>query len=151
MNVTNFFLSSQNQTTLIKSAQKSADQTINNNNTLFDDADLKISLEANSTYLIDFFMLFNSAAAADIKFCIKAITGATGYWGVSYDVSPTAKSIGDVQSLGTDGSNQFTWFHGIIKTTTAGTFQVQWAQNTSDAGDTTLKAYSYISANKVGV
>ncbi len=151
MNITNLFLSSQNQTSLIKSAQKSADQTINNNNTLFDDADLKISMSANSTYLVDVFLVFTSAAAADLKVCMKAITGATGYWGVSYDVTPTAKSLGDVQALGTDASTQFTWFHGIIKTTTAGTFQIQWAQNTADAGNTTLKANSYISAILVGV
>lgn len=130
-------------------ASKSADQSISNNNTLFDDADLQISLEANSTYLIDGFLIFLSPAAADIKFSIKAIAGATSYWGFSYDTTPTAKALGDVAAIPTDASTQWIWMHGIIRTGAAGSFILQWAQNTADAGTTKLYQSSYIAATKV--
>lgn len=143
-----FFLSSQYQTNLFRMAKKTADVTINNDNSLNDDPDMQISVGIG-TYIIDGFLIFNSAAAADIKIALKAIAGATAYWGFSYDTTPTVKGLGDTAAIPTDASNQWIWFHGTLTTTAAGTLILQWCQNTADAGDTIMRAESYISATKV--
>jgi hypothetical protein len=150
MGLTARFISSFQNTGFIQLARKSADETINNDSTLNDDVDLVLAVKANSFYIIDAWIVYNSAAAADIKMTFKALAAATASWGFSYDQSPTEKGLGDVAAVPTDATDQWMWIHGSLATgATAGNLQFQWAQNASDAGNTILRAESYIAITRV--
>lgn len=67
------------------------------------------------------------------------------------DVLDTS-SPSNARAYGTvTGGNIPTQISGILQNTAAGTLQLQWAQNTSNADDTTLKAGSWLCLRKLDI
>lgn len=138
-----------------KTVYKTADETIASDATLSDDADLKFPVDANSDYTFIMFLHVTSNTTADFKYAFTQPSGSfgrmksTGDWDavnstglVSIDAS-TAVVIGSATEKTLEQ-------HGrIITGSTAGTIQLQWAQNTSDAGNTTLEQGSIIMWKKM--
>lgn len=140
--------------------KKTADETRNSTTTLADDSVLTLALSASSLYRVRFFVMVNTAnERMDFKWAFN-YTGTLGnvYRRLVLQRAGRGAPIGtDNELVGTDsgliGSNVLsdtTFGVGLIEceyfinTTTAGTLSFQWAQNTSDAGNCTVLAGSYI-------
>ncbi len=133
-------------------AQKSADETVTNSTTLQDDNNFTFTLAAGRTYEIrstwkvscpidglkiklvapasttEFVTVFaNRSATDDITYVVNQ--------GTAYAVSPSNLMNNTIDMME---------LNGIITTTAAGTFKVQWAQNTASATSTTLNAGSFM-------
>lgn len=136
---------------------KLTDETISADDTLSDDSTLTFSVAANKTYIIRICVQVQSTAAADFKAkfngpasptlftyqLIKNTDITTDAFGIQFaDTSYTAATFTFVETSNFNGT--FT-FNGVLQNgANAGTFAFQWAQNTSNASNTTVKAGSYI-------
>lgn len=101
-------------------------------------------------------VFYASATAADIKFAYTIPAGATMRWGIMGLATTTAAGSGDVNCdstavsgtalpLGGAGVGTILWCRmegGLIMGATGGNLQLQSAQNTSDATQTTIQAFS---------
>lgn len=155
------------ESTLSNYAFKTSTTTRVSTTTLADDPDLKLFLQANSTYFVEFFLSVAAVPAEDVK---------TG-WSVPAGVSGTKRVFGPGSAaLQTDadniavraGTHQFGTtmiYNGvrsslglqfrvdevaIVKTTTAGFVAMQWAQGTSGTTGSTVNNDSFVRATLVG-
>jgi hypothetical protein len=155
---------------LISGVFLAADQTVNTSTTLVNATGMAFSLSANATYAIDGWLRWTSNPTADIKFGWSSPASSDGWWSlngpyvtgspavggrerVNYaDTSTVAitsalSAAGDDESTGTiDISARL---GGYITTSTAGTLQLQFAQNTSDASDTILGEGSWLRVTRL--
>ena len=123
---------------------KTADETVSNSSTLQDDDELAFSVAANENLLIECHFQYESTAVADIKFGITLPSGATASWRESTGL---ATPLNESQTLAPNNTFNIT-DAGIHLTfsvqigSTAGTFTLQWAQNSAEVSNTILKAGS---------
>jgi hypothetical protein len=135
------------------SKMKAVDETVNNSTTLQNDDDLFFTIAASEKWTVEIVCKIVSNATPDFKVFFTAPAGATFNF-------VTLQSVGTValvpwastaQSIITDATA--TGNIGIVKayvinSTTAGTVNFQWAQNTAEASNTILKAGSFMIANR---
>lgn len=131
--------------------RKVADETVNNSSVLQNDDELFVPMSANAVY--DFFVIIhhNSGGTPDIKFGWTVPSGTTMVWG-GYIVNTAGAftvvanlSQSSTASIGGTGSDSFQMFQGtIVTSSTAGTLQLQWAQDTANASNTIVRAGSYL-------
>lgn len=126
---------------------KSVDETINSSIALQNDNELKATLRVNKVYSLQMFILLNSVAAANFKYNFTLPTGATGRRTTAGASANTPQTTADITAelitSATDATDQQLRLYGFITMGgTAGDLQFQWAQNVSDAGNTTVKARS---------
>ena len=157
---------------LLTVAYKTADETVNNSAALQNDDHLFASVAANSVYVVDGLLAYSASAAADLQVSWSMPSGATfrgnllgpgtglGTTATSFDGTfwspPLTPASFPADSAGV-GGNQVTagWeltarlFGLLIVSTTAGTFQIRWAQNTATADNTKVLAGSFIRLQKV--
>jgi hypothetical protein len=121
-------------------AIKPTDQEVTNSTTLRDDSDRSLPLEADSQYVVDLMLVYDTAKAGDIQWRLMAPDGAT------FTGSPAAgpASTSDGTSDG-DGDALVTGWRGVLSTSTAGSLTLQWAQYAA-YGTTTVHAGSYLRA-----
>jgi len=134
---------------------KATDETIQSDTTLDADAALVFPMLANTKYAVRGFVLFDTGATGDFKWRHagpaaptlvrihrRGIIGAgTADATILVDL---AYSAADVALAGAAGAGMV-MFEGIIHNgANAGNFQFQWAQNASEAVDTTVRAGSYL-------
>ena len=141
----------------IKLIRKTADEVLNNDNTLQNDDELIVPVLANEVYFFIASVRFKSATAADFKMGWSVPSGTTMYWhsqalwyGVGVGSSPGAGMVEtDSYARGGGGVTVETGFmvFGMIHVgATAGNVVLQWAQNTADSSDITVMANSCITA-----
>jgi len=144
-------------------ARKTADETVNGSASLQNDDHLAIVLAASATYEIDVQLFYSSASTPDIKFALTFPTGATCSWapigyksdGTNFEAefrtSTWQAASGTSNAVaGTAATYDAALIKGIIRVgSTAGTLQVQWAQNTSNGSNTTVKADSSLVARRL--
>lgn len=129
--------------------------------TLADDPNLKFTAGANQTWLIEAEVHYSTPTTADAKFGIGVPASTAGRFTVtghaitattfdstvvarSWPISAGAIAVG---GNGTDGVASIT---ATVRTgATAGTVAIQWAQNTSDAGNTVVYADSTLRATRI--
>ena len=136
--------------------EKTADQTRTATVTLAADSALAFSMAANARYLIRLEVWFDTTSAADFKFrhvgpasptLVRLqrqtiIAGGSAFTNVGVD---TAFSAADVTVNSINSGGGYVSINGIVHNgATAGTFSFQWAQNSSDAGNTIVRAGSYL-------
>lgn len=130
---------------------KPDDETVNTSSTLQNDDDFSFPVEANSAYLVEIDYLMTSGTTPDFKWAFTLPSGATGR--ASYQVGASWSTNNDVTfAANVDGlsGERLYLIHVLIETAgAAGTAQWQWAQNTSDASDTTVGANSVLRYRKV--
>lgn len=141
------------------SAVKAGDTARLSTTTLAADPDLSLTL-LTGQYSYELFMLFDSVAAgAGFKFSST---------GTAVDSRATSPAVADglvnaaaygpklesfvgatiaYATVSTTPNSDGVLYKGSLLLTTPGTFGVQWAQNSSTASNTTLRAGSYLSAN----
>jgi len=119
--------------------KKTSDEAVDTTTTVQDDDELFIPLKASTRYGFSVEIYFTTPAAADYKYTFKLITG-TSYAGFDGRGASSTEVInfGSNNWLDdTDGGLETLLIFGRIKTGTGGgTLQFQFAQLTSNAGDT---------------
>lgn len=136
------------------SAVKSADETRNSTTTLAVDSDLDVAVEANSTYEVEMFVHMVTNTTPDFKHEVRVPSGATVSLMAQRLALPTSVSAvafdgsGEEAEIGLAESH-FSIRGFLVVGGTAGDFEYWWAQNTSNAADTTVKAGSWVRIRKV--
>jgi len=132
---------------------KACDQTINCDSTLTNDCCLKFAVAACSTYFFIGGVLISGGACADFKYTFTVPTNATMRWFEDKDsaTGSTSKAAAAVETINATNDCTFTgqppW--GFVTTgACAGCVNFQWAQNSSNAQNTILRATSFLMARK---
>lgn len=133
--------------------RKTLDKALTSTTTLTADTDMTFTVVANAVYALDSFLQFTGAAGGDIKVDWTVPTSATFLWALlgtgtvnftDNDASVIANNVAR-GARGNGGTTQSASPRGTLTTVgTAGTLQMRWAQNTSSATPTTLKAGSWL-------
>lgn len=146
--------------------RKTADETVNNTDTLQPDDHLLFSVEANAIYEFELVLVIVcNSATADWKFNWTVPSGTTMLWGFtgegtnpwpggSHLTSAAALESASTEVTGggaSHGNPSGRIGRGIITSgSTAGTVTLQWAQNTPTVVDNTVKANSFIKYRRIG-
>jgi len=136
-----------------KIALKTADETVNNTTTTQDDDHLVVALGANETWILRYFIKYNSNTTANFKYNTVVPSGAT------YSALFQGDNTGGFVEHYRSSSNQTVdgkaadWAfleEVVVKTSsTAGNVVFQWAQNTANASDTKVLIGSNIVAHRL--
>lgn len=147
-------------------ARVASDVTVISSTTLVDITGLVVALDADALYAWDAYLAYSTNATADIKIAWTVPSGTTGSWSafglhttaagtVGDVVGFRADAYGDANTIGLGGSDTLSGTTvarpcGFIDTAgTAGNFQGRFAQNTSNANNTTLEAGSWLRAQRI--
>ena len=143
----------------VKSVRKSSDQTVTSSTTLVNDSQLKFAVEASATYIFEAWLYTYAAdGTPDIKVTFTGPAGSTVLWSSSQVIFNAGGSTtltvvsagGTAADLFVDSNLRAIQLYGtILNSSTAGDLQFQFAQNTSSANGTSVKAGSYIYGIKV--
>lgn len=138
------------------SVKKTVDEVRSATTTLTNDAALAFPLLANKSYILRGKLFFDTSALGDFKWRhtgpaspllvrIKRGSLAPGDTAFTTLAVDTSFSSGDIVITSAAANGGFVDFEGLIQNgANAGAFAIQWAQNTSDAGATTVRAGSYL-------
>lgn len=141
-------------------AYKSGDQSVTSSTTLVNDSALAVPVEANAVYKVELLIYYagGTHATADFKYNFTFPSGA-GSASVRYLGLSTALAIqygtvvlGGAGAFGTNGTGNILTVDlefNLTTSSTAGNLQLQWAQNTSNATATTVKAGSIMTARRI--
>ena len=143
----------------VKTVRKSSDQSVTSSTTVVNDSQLKFAVAANETYIFQAWLYTYAAdGTPDIKVTFTGPSGSTVLWSSSQVIfnaggstTLTVVSAGATTAdLFVDSNFRAIQLYGtILNSSTAGDLQFQWAQNTSSANSTTVKAGSSIFGIKV--
>jgi hypothetical protein len=147
---------------------KTADETINSSTTLQNDDHLVLPVVAGAVYRfeLDLYMIEATDFVGDFKMSFTCPSGATfdmhgagaHITDLSAGTSSNGEWIGKLATASASASLSFgvgtsltgvRVFGRLVMSSTAGNFQMQWAQNASDASGTTLKAGSFMMMTRV--
>lgn len=120
---------------------KKADETVDTSTTFQDDDELVVALSANKTYYGVLRIFFTSATDADFKYKFTIPSGATAI-GNGTAIQPTGSGtmveLATGHALGSIVNENIVGINFRVVVGTAGNLQLQWAQNTSQASNTTV-------------
>ena len=143
----------------VKSVRKSSDQTVTSSTTLVNDSQLKFAVAASETYIFQAWLYTYAAdGTPDIKVTFTGPAGSTVFWSSSQVIFNAGGSTtltvvapgATTADLFVDSNLRAIQLYGtILNSSTAGDLQFQWAQNTSSANGTSVKAGSSIFGIKV--
>lgn len=135
-------------------AYKTAGEVVNNSTSLQNDDHLAVAVSASTIYAVEGVFIYNAAnTTGDIKLNFTAPSGATlqaVYFGLTTATTGASDSMQFGATAGGDlvgVSAGFGSYNGtlavllmgtLIVSTTAGTLQLQWAQNSLSATNTTM-------------
>ena len=129
---------------------KSANETVTSSTTLQNDDAFQIAGAANTTYIWEGVLLFDTGATPDFKFGFLLPAGAT-VDGISvHDFGSGTNTqyfteASSVSVTNNSGAANALLIRAIVETAgTSGTVGIQWAQSTSDPSNTTVSANSYM-------
>lgn len=143
-------------------ALKTSDESVVSSSTMQDDDELFVTLEANTVYSLMFWFEFESASVnPDGKFEFIGPSGTlydymydfysvnAGITGVNWKRESTPWNIATF-TLAANDPKFFKGVGSVRVASTGGTFKLQWAQQTSDATATILRANSWMRLHKIG-
>lgn len=139
---------------------KATDEQRTSTDTLAADSALKFAMAASTKYVFRARLFYSSSATPDFKWRHagpasptflaierrQIVPAATADSAIALD---TDYSAADIVAAAGDGSGWIEVAGVIHNGATAGDFSLQWAQNTSDAAATTVRAGSYIEYREV--
>jgi len=134
-------------------ALKLTDESLTSSTTLQNDDTLLFPVEASATYEFTATVVYVGNTTGDFKLAFTFPSGATLYWvgkgtPIGLDNSFGAAS-GTSLAYSGETTNQSIVVQAVLTTgSTAGTLQLQWAQNTSNATATVVKTGSFIRAQR---
>lgn len=134
--------------------RKPSDETVNGSSTLQNDNDLIVPITADVPTLFKAVIYYTSNATPDFKHDFALSTGTvTQAWRQHIGLGPTtaviqASQVADLSTTiinaGAGGSALVVRIEGYVHGSATANMIFRWAQNTSDASDTVVKAGSYI-------
>lgn len=144
-------------------AYKTGDESVTSSTTLQNDDLLVLPVASNARYIMEAFLVYTGAAdpAGGLKLGWTGPSGATMKWanfGTTQNAAPAlvnynvvAESIGGGRGVGTNSGTEMTCRpYGVLNTSsTSGNLQLQWAQGTSNATATVVKAGSLIHLRRI--
>jgi hypothetical protein len=137
-------------------ARKTANETINNVGVLQNDDELLVAVEASVTYHMELRVSYTSGTTPDLKLAWTYPTGTTIRWsGVDADTAGAVRVAGNLTETSTpaicgSGGDLMAVYTGMVVTSsTAGTLQLQWCQNTANASNSTIYAGSFLTIKRV--
>ena len=137
--------------------RKTADEIVNNSTTLQNDDALLAALVANEVVAFQCAIHLTSGVTPDIKVAFTVPSGATLRWGMTGNADPSTNQT----SVGATGTGILGHAAGVtlpghlllsgtvVNGANAGNLQLQWAQNTADASDTTVLANSWLRVDRI--
>jgi hypothetical protein len=146
-------------------AVKTANETVTSSVTLQNDDQLTVTLDANSVYRIYMVLLIAGVTAGEIKTSWTVPASATGFKncmgpgsdstardGVAATMRYGVHAFTATVNYGVNDAANFVHAveQGVVTTTTAGTFVLQWAQQAVSATASTIAAGSFLIAEKIG-
>lgn len=143
----------------IVTVRKTADENVSSSTTLQDDDHLKFAVAADEEWAFELFLIVEGNETADIKIGFAGPSGSTLVWG-GHGLIPAAGNLSaGLENYAGSGSHGFGILSGtksaiIIRGTihngvNADDLQLQWAQNASDAGATTVYENSHLVAHRI--
>ncbi len=148
----------ENSAPMESAIRKSADQNMTSTTTLGNDNDFFFTLEANKSYVLTSGIFASSASATpDLVIGFGLPTGATmdiGYIAQGgnnrvADLLETSNVASSLIPIPASGLTIIQAFGTIATGGSGGTLRFKWAQNTSNATATTIKAGSFISVSEI--
>jgi hypothetical protein len=140
---------------------KPSNQAKTSDTTLANDSTLVAALDATSTYAFRFVVFLSTGATPDSKYGL-AYTGSLssafvfrGYQspgagiGAADLFTATVETLPGVLNVNGGTGTTIIMIHGVLTTSTAGNLSFQWAQQTSNAAATTVRAGSYLEYRKI--
>lgn len=130
-----------------RTVRKTADETVNNSNTLQDDNELLFAVGANEIWAFQMFIRYDSSAAADLNIGWSVPSGTTLRWKGSGLTGTSTMSESDEDAIGTMGvgTEEASSYDGVVVVgATAGSVTLRWTQFTATVADTTMRVNSYI-------
>jgi hypothetical protein len=137
--------------------EKGANESVLNN-TFQNDDELVVTLKASAKYYFRIHLFINNAGAtAAFKLQMTGTVGVSSLKGQVLYFTTTVSSGGRFAALTSavfasfGAGDQAAYIEGTIETSTAGTFQLQWAQGTTDgANATTVQRNSSMLVHRIG-
>jgi hypothetical protein len=144
--------------------EKSADQNVTSSTTLVDDTELLFPIAANERWEFEFELGINGATGGDMRVALSVPSGATGTWsGMALNTSASGLGTAMVVAMrrtftdadyipcGTSGTTDALCGCVRLKGTvtngsTAGNVRLRFAQDTSSATASTVRAKSFVDA-----
>lgn len=145
----------------ILTATKAANQSVTSSTVFVNDTHLSLSVVANATYLLEGYWPYDGAFnAGNIKYQWTMPAGASILWaangpatGGAAAYAANSTSTNAVLSLGTYGTGGMQTnaapLGRFVTAGTAGTLQLQWAQDSSNATATTMYAGAWLQLRRV--
>lgn len=134
----------------MKIGRMTADQTWTSDTTLADLTNLSWTIGASEVWIFFSALQSFSPGNANYKFNLTFPAGATGYAGVQSDhpsVDGSSPLGTDFVSIGDDSNDFMKLLAGlVVNSTTAGTVQLQAAQNTTNGTATRIREHSWLAA-----
>lgn len=137
-------------------ARKTLDETVNNSAVMQNDDALFVSVAANTTYKFELNLRITTNTTADFKSTFTFPTGLTMQYSAPVITAgasamfPFSLSQTDTVAIEGNASAFTAVYEGlVVVSSTAGTLQVQWAQNTANLSNTVVSAGSYLLLTKV--
>ncbi len=131
--------------TLVGVFSKGTDETITTDSTLSQDSTFSFKLDPDDWYLFEGFLVIQSPTAADFKIDWGGQT-LIHFFELG-DLAFTVTSQNATETFQTSGDKQMLSFQGAVLVNNTAPYaftSIDWAQGTSDAGNTTMFAESYI-------
>ncbi len=137
---------------------KTSSESLNNSTTLQNDDHLFVDIPAGQTWIIDGFLrVVTTSNQPDFKFAFTVPTGATMTAGYHVNENATNILAGALTTSGqsvtvnltSNESSILIYKIMIVNGANAGTFRIQWAQNTSNGTDVTVLSGSFFIASRV--
>jgi hypothetical protein len=137
----------------VKLADEIQNSAVNATATLQNDDELFFSVGANETWTFRFMIQGNANATPDYKFAVTAPSGATCKISTAdHEAGASVANLGCGVSTGLVTGNTANDLYEVVGTVTngpnAGTVQLQWAQNTANAANSTIYAGSSVLATR---
>jgi len=131
---------------------KTADETVNNSATLQTDDELSFPVEANTVWVVHYYLWVTTTDPAFFRTNISVPAGADyygkGYQSFSSGILVFSPGVDLVTSYLTP---KLIFTHALVRVgVNAGTVHLQWAQKTADASDTVVEAGSSMVAIRMG-
>lgn len=130
-----------------------------------DVAGLSFEVERNAVYAFVGYVAYESSSTADIKFTMSGPDGSIGHWGFTTQNQAATGGVGNIEALrlslinddsqtqgaaGGTGLAMTALPRGFVETTgVGGAVQVRFAQITTTAAETVVKAGSWLRAYRI--
>lgn len=144
----------------IDAAYKTANQSVTSSTTLVNDSDLVLPVAASAAYKVECWLTFGATSGGDIKWTwalpaggvllYQALHNEGGATALSNSATTYSNSDTPMAAGGSPTITAVLMKGHLATAGTSGSIQLRWAQNTSNAGATSVRAPSLLTLDRIG-